>query len=67
MLGPCELTAAQRALRDEYRALVAQHRAALEREAAQRNVTYAFMDTAQPPAEALARLLAARERLSRAR
>lgn len=56
-----------RAARDQYRALVAEHLAALERAAAERNVTYVLMDTAQPPAEALARLLAARERVGRTR
>jgi uncharacterized protein (DUF58 family) len=56
-----------RALRDEYRGLVAAHLAALERAAAERDVTYAFMDTSTPPAEALARLLGARERLGRTR
>jgi hypothetical protein len=56
-----------RAARAEYRALVTAHLAALERAASERDVTYAFMDTATPPSEALARLLAARERLGRAR
>ncbi len=52
-----------RAMRDDYRALVAAHVAELARVAQARGVTYAPMSTDTPPGEALARVLALRERL----
>jgi hypothetical protein len=52
-----------RAMRDEYRAMVAEHVAELERLATTRGVTYALCETTAPPGDALARVLAARERL----
>lgn len=52
-----------RAMRDEYRTLVAAHVAELERLSTARGVTYAQLDTSAPPGEALARVLAIRERL----
>lgn len=52
-----------RAMRDEYRALVAAHVAELERLATARGITYAQLDTTAAPGEALARVLEMRERL----
>ena len=52
-----------RTMRDEYRALVTAHVTELERLAARRGITYALMETTTPPGEALARVLAARQRV----
>jgi uncharacterized protein (DUF58 family) len=52
-----------RAMRDEYRAMVAAHVAELERLSAARGITYALLETTTPPGEALARVLSLRERL----
>ena len=57
------LPVVSRAMRDEYRAMVAAHVAELERLAAARGITYALVETTTPPGESLARVLAARERL----
>ena len=56
-----------RAMCEEYRRLVAAHLADLERLAAARGVTYARFDTSAPLDGALARFLAVRESLARAR
>jgi uncharacterized protein (DUF58 family) len=52
-----------RAIRDDYRAMIAAHVAELARLATARGVTYAQIDTTSPPGDALAHVLALRERL----
>ncbi|MBV9880132.1 MAG: DUF58 domain-containing protein [Gemmatirosa sp.] len=56
-----------KALRAEYRALVAAHLAALERLCGERGVTYALFETGASLDATLARFLAARERVVRIR
>lgn len=56
-----------KAVREQYRALVAEHLASLERLCGERGITYALFETGSPLDATLARFLSARERLARAR